>query len=211
MKALSTRNDEPEKACRPFDATRDGFVYGEGAAAFVIETVEHAQRRGARIYAELAGGAITSDAYHITAPDPSGVQASRAITKAIEKSGLTPEDVDLIVAHGTGTPLNDAAETVAIKRALGEHAYKVAVTGPKSMVGHQLGAAGAVSGLTAVLAIDRGVIPPTINLEHPDPECDLDYVPLVARKAESRVALVNGFGFGGQNGVAAFKRWESGA
>jgi 3-oxoacyl-[acyl-carrier-protein] synthase II len=211
MKALSTRNDEPEKACRPFDATRDGFVYGEGAAAFVIETVEHAKRRGARIYAELAGGAITSDAYHITAPDPSGVQSSRAISKAIKKSGLTPEDVDLIVAHGTGTPLNDAAETVAIKRALGEHAYKVAVTGPKSMVGHQLGAAGAVSGLTAVLAIDRGVIPPTINLEHPDPECDLDYVPLVARKAESRVALVNGFGFGGQNGVAVFKRWENGA
>jgi 3-oxoacyl-[acyl-carrier-protein] synthase II len=211
MKALSTRNDEPEKACRPFDATRDGFVYGEGAAAFVIESMEHAQRRGARIYAELAGGAITSDAYHITAPDPSGEQASRAITKAIQKSGLTPEEVDLIVAHGTGTPLNDAAETVAIKRALGEHAYKVAVTGPKSMVGHQLGAAGAVSGLAAVLAIDRSMIPPTINLEHPDPECDLDYVPLVARKAESRVALVNGFGFGGQNGVAVFKRWENGA
>jgi 3-oxoacyl-[acyl-carrier-protein] synthase II len=211
MKALSTRNDEPEKACRPFDATRDGFVYGEGAAAFVIESLQHAQLRGARVYAELAGGAITSDAYHITAPDPSGEQASRAITKAIQKSGLTPEEVDLIVAHGTGTPLNDAAETVAIKRALGEHAYKVAVTGPKSMVGHQLGAAGAVSGLAAVLAIDRSMIPPTINLEHPDPECDLDYVPLVARKAESRVALVNGFGFGGQNGVAVFKRWESGA
>lgn len=211
MKALSTRNDEPEKACRPFDATRDGFVYGEGSAAMVIETLDHARKRGARIYAELGGGAITSDAYHITAPDPSGAQASRAISKAIEKSGLTPEDVDLIVAHGTGTPLNDAAETVAIKKALGEHAYKVAVTGPKSMVGHQLGAAGAVSGLAAVLAIDRGVIPPTINLEHPDPECDLDYVPLVARKAESRVALVNGFGFGGQNGVAVFKRWEDGA
>jgi 3-oxoacyl-[acyl-carrier-protein] synthase II len=211
MKALSTRNDEPEKACRPFDATRDGFVYGEGAAAFVIESLQHAQLRGARVYAELAGGAITSDAYHITAPDPSGEQASRAITKAIQKSGLTPEEVDLIVAHGTGTPLNDAAETVAIKRALGEHAYKVAVTGPKSMVGHQLGAAGAVSGLAAVLAIDRSMIPPTINLEHPDPECDLDYVPLVARKAESRVALVNGFGFGGQNGVAVFKRWENGA
>jgi 3-oxoacyl-[acyl-carrier-protein] synthase II len=211
MKALSTRNDEPEKACRPFDARRDGFVYGEGSAAFVIETLEHAQGRGARIYAELCGGAITSDAYHITAPDPSGAQASRAISKAIEKSGLTPDEVDLIVAHGTGTPLNDAAETVAIKKALGEHAYNVAVTGPKSMVGHQLGAAGAVSGLAAILAIDRGIIPPTINLENPDPECDLDYVPLAARKADSRVALVNGFGFGGQNGVAVFKRWEDGA
>jgi 3-oxoacyl-[acyl-carrier-protein] synthase II len=207
MKALSTRNDEPEKACRPFDRHRDGFVYGEGAAAFVVETLEHAQTRGARIYAELVGGAITSDAYHITAPDPTGVSASRAIAKAIERSGLQPEDVDLVVAHGTGTPLNDAAETVAIKRALGEHAYRIAVTGPKSMVGHQLGAAGAVSALAAILAIERGVIPPTINLETPDPDCDLDYVPLVARKAESRVALVNGFGFGGQNGVAAFRRF----
>jgi 3-oxoacyl-[acyl-carrier-protein] synthase II len=208
MKALSTRNDEPEKACRPFDLTRDGFVYGEGAAAFVVETVEHAQKRGARIYAELAGGAITSDAYHITAPDPSGERASQAIVKALRASGLQAEDVDLVVAHGTGTPLNDAAETVAIKRALGEHAYRIAVTGPKSMVGHQLGAAGAVSALAAILAIDTGIIPPTINLETPDPDCDLDYVPLVARKAESRVALVNGFGFGGQNGVAAFKRFS---
>lgn len=210
MKALSTRNDDPEHACRPFDLTRDGFVYGEGAAALVVESLEHAQRRGARIYAELAGGAITSDAYHITAPDPSGESSSRAITRALKNAGLHPEDVDLIVAHGTGTPLNDAAETVAIKRALGEHAYRVAVTGPKSMVGHQLGAAGAVSGLAAVMAIDTGVIPPTINLNTPDPECDLDYVPLTARKAESRVALVNGFGFGGQNGVAAFKRYGNG-
>jgi 3-oxoacyl-[acyl-carrier-protein] synthase II len=211
MRALSTRNDEPEKACRPFDADRDGFVYGEGAAAFVIETLEHAQARGARIYAELAGGAVTSDAYHITAPDPSGESAARAITKALERSGLAPEDVDVIVAHGTGTPLNDAAETVAIKRALGEHAYKAAVTGPKSMVGHQLGAAGAVSGIAAVLALDRGIVPPTINLETPDPGCDLDYVPLQSRRLESRVALVNGFGFGGQNGVAAFRRLDNGA
>lgn len=210
MKALSTRNAEPEKACRPFDLHRDGFVYGEGAGAMVIETLEHAERRGARIYAELAGGAVTSDAYHITAPDPSGENAARAIAKALERSGLQPEDVDLIVAHGTGTPLNDAAETVAIKRALGEHAYRVAVSAPKSMVGHQLGAAGAISGLAAVLALDRGVVPPTINLETPDPDCDLDYVPLTARRAESRVALVNGFGFGGQNGVAAFKRLENG-
>jgi len=210
MKALSTRNTEPERACRPFDRDRDGFVYGEGAGAMVIETLEHAQRRGARIYAELAGGAITSDAYHITAPDPSGVSSSRAIARALERSGLRPDDVDLIVAHGTGTPLNDAAETVAIKKALGEHAYRVAITGPKSMVGHQLGAAGAISGLAAVLALDSGLIPPTINLETPDPECDLDYVPLVSRRAESRVALANGFGFGGQNGVAVFRRYDNG-
>ena len=210
MRALSTRNDEPEKACRPFDKDRDGFVYGEGAAAFVIESVDHAQARGARIYAELAGGAVTSDAFHITAPDPSGESSGRAITKALERAGLAPEEVDVIVAHGTGTPLNDAAETMAIKRALGEHAYKVAVTGPKSMVGHQLGAAGAVSGLAAVLTIDRGVVPPTLNLETPDPQCDLDFVPLKSRKMDARVALVNGFGFGGQNGVAAFKRFDNG-
>ncbi|MEX0682656.1 MAG: beta-ketoacyl-ACP synthase II [Dehalococcoidia bacterium] len=209
MRALSTRNDEPEKACRPFDKDRDGFVYGEGAGAFVIESLDHARARGARIYAELAGGAITSDAYHITAPNPSGESAARAISKALDRSGLTTEDVDVIVAHGTGTPLNDAAETTAIKRALGEHAYRAAVTAPKSMVGHQLGAAGAVSGVAAILTIDRGIVPPTINLETPDPECDLDYVPLTARRLETRVALVNGFGFGGQNGVAAFKRFEA--
>lgn len=208
MRALSTRNDEPERACRPFDKDRDGFVYGEGSAAMVIESLEHAQRRGARIYAELAGGAVTSDAYHITAPDPSGDAASMAITKALRKSNLEPADVDCIVAHGTGTPLNDAAETAAIKRALGEHAHGVAITGPKSMVGHQLGAAGAVSGLAAVLAICDGIIPPTINLETPDPDCDLDYTPLKSRRAHVRVALANGFGFGGQNGVVAFKAFD---
>jgi len=208
MRALSTRNDEPERACRPFDLDRDGFVYGEGAAAVVIETLEHARRRGANIVAELAGGAVTSDAFHITAPDPSGEAAAMAITRALKASRLQPNEVDCVVAHGTGTPLNDAAETVAIKRALGEHAYKVAVTGPKSMVGHQLGAAGAVSGLTAMLAIRDGVIPPTINLETPDPQCDLDYVPLKARAESVRVAIANGFGFGGQNGVAVFMRFE---
>jgi 3-oxoacyl-[acyl-carrier-protein] synthase II len=208
MRALSTRNDEPEKACRPFDAERDGFVYGEGSAAMVIESLEHARRRGARVYAELAGGAVTSDAYHITAPDPSGTAAAMAITKALKKSGLEPGDVDCIVAHGTGTPLNDAAETAAIKRALGEHAYGAAITGPKSMVGHQLGAAGAISALTAVLAIRDGVVPPTINLETPDPECDLDYTPLRARRKTVRLALANGFGFGGQNGVIAFRAFE---
>jgi 3-oxoacyl-[acyl-carrier-protein] synthase II len=208
MRALSTRNDEPEKACRPFDAERDGFVYGEGSAAMVIESLEHARRRGARVYAELAGGAVTSDAYHITAPDPSGTAAAMAITKALKKSGLEPGDVDCIVAHGTGTPLNDAAETAAIKRALGEHAYGAAITGPKSMVGHQLGAAGAISALAAVLAIRDGVVPPTINLETPDPECDLDYTPLQASRKTVRVALANGFGFGGQNGVIAFRAFE---
>lgn len=205
MRALSTRNNEPEKACRPFDKDRDGFVYGEGSGAMVIESLEHAQRRGARIIAELAGGSVTSDAYHITAPDPSGDAAAMAIRRALAKSSLGSEDVDCIVAHGTGTPLNDAAETAAIKRALGEHAYGVSITGPKSMVGHQLGAAGAVSALTAVLAIRDGIVPPTINLETPDPECDLDYTPLKAKNRRVRAALANGFGFGGQNGVVAFK------
>ena len=211
MRALSTRNDEPEKACRPFDGERDGFVYGEGSAAMVIESLEHAQKRGATIYAELAGGAVTSDAFHITAPDPSGEMAAAAISRALKHSSLAPEEVDCVVAHGTGTPLNDAAETQAIKKALGEHAYGVAITGPKSMVGHQLGAAGAVSALTGVLAIRNGVVPPTINLETPDPDCDLDYVPLKARTMPVRVAIANGFGFGGQNGVVAFKEYVNGA
>jgi 3-oxoacyl-[acyl-carrier-protein] synthase II len=211
MRALSTRNDEPERACRPFDLNRDGFVYGEGAAAAVVESLEHAQRRGARVYAELAGGAVTSDAYHVTAPEPSGYSAAMAITRALKRAGVAPDEVDLVVAHGTGTPLNDASETAAIKRALGEHAYRVAVTGPKSMVGHQLGAAGAVSALAAVLALHEGVVPPTINLETPDPECDLDYVPLTARQMPVRVALANGFGFGGQNGVIVFRGFDGSA
>ena len=211
MRALSTRNDEPEKACRPFDLHRDGFVYGEGAAATVVESLEHAQRRGARVYAELVGGAVTGDAYHVTAPEPTGHGAALAISRALRRSGMQPTDVDLIVAHGTGTPLNDAAETAAIKKALGEHAYKVAITAPKSMVGHQLGAAGALSALTALLAIREGVAPPTINLETPDPECDLDYVPLTARRMPVRTALANGFGFGGQNGVIVFRGFDSSA
>ena len=211
MRALSTRNDEPEKACRPFDLDRDGFVYGEGAAATVVESLEHAQRRGARIYAELAGGAVTSDAYHVTAPEPSGYGAALAIGRALKRSGIEPDEVDLIVAHGTGTSLNDAAETAAIKKALGEHAYRVAITAPKSMVGHQLGAAGAVSAITAVLAIHEGIVPPTLNLETPDPACDLDYVPQTARRMPVGVALANGFGFGGQNGVIAFRGMDGSA
>jgi 3-oxoacyl-[acyl-carrier-protein] synthase II len=207
-KALSTRNDEPERASRPFDLHRDGFVFGEGAVAMVVEREERALARGASIYAELAGGALTCDAYHVTAPEPSGDAAALAMRRALKVSATAPEEVDYIIAHGTGTPLNDAAETRAIKKALGEHAYRVAISSPKSMVGHLLGAAGAISALTAVLAIRDGIIPPTINLETPDPECDLDYVPLVARRAPVRVAMVNGFGFGGQNGGAIFRRFE---
>jgi len=209
MHALSRRNHEPEKACRPFDLERDGFVFGEGAGAMIIESLDHAERRGARIYAELAGGALTSDAFHITAPEPSGEAAALAITRALKVAGLSPGELDYVVAHGTGTPLNDVAETGAIKTALGKHAYQVAISSPKSMVGHLLGGAGAISALAGVLAMRDSVIPPTINLETPDPKCDLDYVPLVARKASVRTAIVNGFGFGGQNAVAVFRRYDA--
>jgi len=211
MGALSSRNDEPEKASRPFDLHRDGFVFGEGAGAMVVERAEDAQSRDAHIYAELAGGALTCDAYHITAPEPSGEAAALAMSRALKASGVSREEVDYVVAHGTGTPLNDAAETRAIKRALGEHAYQVAISSPKSMVGHLLGAAGALSGLVAVLAIRDGMISPTINLETPDPECDLDYVPLVARRSPVRVAMVNGFGFGGQNASVVFRQFNGSA
>ena len=208
MGALSTRNDEPERACRPFDRDRDGFVYGEGAAVMILETLEHALGRGAHIYAEVAGGGITSDAYHITAPDPEGEGAARAMKRALEDAQMKPGEIDVIFAHGTGTLLNDASETKAIKQALGEHAYRVAISATKSMVGHLLGAAGAISAVAAVLAIRDGIIPPTINLETPDPECDLDYVPQVARKREVRAAMVNGFGFGGQNVSLIIKEYK---
>ncbi len=209
MGALSSRNDEPKRASRPFDRDRDGFVLGEGAAAMVIETEEHARKRGAKkVYAELLSGALTGDAYHITAPDPQSEQPARAMRMAIQRAGLKPEDIDLISAHGTSTPLNDVSETKAIKKALGEHAYKVAITGTKSMLGHTLGAAGALGALAAVMSIHTGVIPPTINLENPDPECDLDYVPNEARKQDVRIAMVNAFGFGGQNSVSIFKKYE---
>lgn len=206
--ALSRRNDAPQKASRPFDKHRDGFVFGEGGAAMVIETEEHARKRGARIYAELLGGAVTGDAYHITAPSPGGEGAARAISLALKRSGIRPEDVDIISAHATSTPLNDVAETQAIKRALGEHAYKVAITATKSMVGHLLGGAGAIAAFAAVMSLYTGVVPPTINLEEPDPECDLDYVPNEAREVQARVALANGFGFGGQNAVVVFRKYE---
>jgi 3-oxoacyl-[acyl-carrier-protein] synthase II len=205
MQATSRRNDEPQKACRPFDRDRDGFVMGEGACVMVLETLEHAQARGAHIIAEVLGGAQTADAYHITAPLPNGTGAARALAKTLKYTGLQPSDIDFIVAHGTGTPLNDAAETQAIKTVLGKHAYEAAISSPKSMVGHLLGGAGALSALTAVLAIRDGILPPTINLDNPDPDCDLDYVPNVARRKTVNVALSEAFGFGGQNAVNAFK------
>ncbi len=198
-KAVSTRNDEPEKASRPFDKERDGFVMGEGAGILVFEELEHAQKRDAHIYAEVLGFGATCDAYHITAPQPDGTGAATSMTQALEDAGLTPTDVDYINAHGTSTPLNDSMETNAIKAALGEHAYAVAVSSTKSMIGHLLGASGGAELVQTALTIDRGVICPTINYENPDPACDLDYVPNQAREQDVSVALCNSFGFGGHN------------
>jgi 3-oxoacyl-[acyl-carrier-protein] synthase II len=206
--ALSMRNDAPEQASRPFDRDRDGFVYGEGAVVFLVEREDLARRREARIYAELAGAGLTSDAYHETAPRRDGDVAAAAMRQAVQSAGAVPDDVDLVVAHGTGTPLNDIAETLAIKQALGAHARAALVTAPKSMVGHLIGAAGALAAMVGVLAIHTGRIPPTINLEHPDPACDLDYVPLVARRARVGLAVANAFGFGGQNSVVAVRAHE---
>jgi len=207
MGALSKRNDSPGTASRPFDATRDGFVLGEGAGVVVIESAEHALARGATPLAEVLGGALTADAFHISAPEPTGRGQARAMTNALRNSGVAPDEVDWIVAHGTSTPLNDVTETRAIKAAYGVHARKVAVSSPKSMIGHLVGAAGIASALAAIGGIRDGVIAPTANLEHPDPECDLDYVPKVARPARVETVAVNGFGFGGQNAVAIFRRF----
>jgi 3-oxoacyl-[acyl-carrier-protein] synthase II len=207
MGVLSRRNDEPQRASRPFDSARDGCVMGEGSAVMVLETEQHARRRGARIYCELVSGAVTADAFHISAPSPAGIGASTAMSKALARGELAPSDIDFICAHGTSTQLNDAAETVAIKHTFGEHAYRMPISAPKSMVGHALGAAGAISGLTAVLAIRDGIVPPTINLDNPSQECDLDYVPHSARRVDVSTAMVNAFGFGGQNAVAIFRRY----
>jgi 3-oxoacyl-[acyl-carrier-protein] synthase II len=207
MGALSKRNDDPQRASRPFDGNRDGFVFGEGAGILVIESAEHAAARGASVIAEVAGGALTGDAFHISAPDPSGYGATLAMQRAMRDAGVEPEQVDYVVAHGTSTPLNDATETKAIRAAFGGHADRLAVSSNKSMVGHTLGAAGAMSALAAVLSIRDGVIPPTINQEAPDPVCDLDYVPNVSRQADVDVAIINGFGFGGQNAVTVFRRF----
>jgi 3-oxoacyl-[acyl-carrier-protein] synthase II len=207
MGALSKRNDDPAGASRPFDAERDGFVFGEGAAVLTVESAEHAERRGARIIAEVAGGAMTGDAFHISAPDPTGESAARAMTRALRDAGVAPDEVDYVVAHGTSTPLNDATETKAIHAAFGEHAARLAVSSNKSMIGHTLGAAGAISAVAAVCAIRDGMIPPTINYATPDPACDLDYVPNTAREAPVTTAIINGFGFGGQNAVAVFRAY----
>ena len=206
MRALSTRNDEPTKASRPFDKDRDGFVFGEGAAAMVLETEEHAVRRGARVICEVRGGSYTSDAFHITAPDPEGAGAARAISQAVARAGLRPEDIQYVAAHATSTPIGDVAETKAIKLAFGDHAYKLAISANKSMVGHLLGGAGAISSLGCVLAIRDQIAPPTINLDSPSEECDLDYVPNVARRMRIDAAAANGFGFGGQNACAVFRK-----
>ena len=206
IQAVSTRNDAPERACRPFDTGRDGFVMGEGAVMLVLEDGERARRRGARVLAEIGGYAATADMYHYTAPDPEGRGASRAMRKAVTRAGLEPEQVGYINAHGTSTRLGDIAETIAIKRVFGEHARRLAVSSTKSMVGHLLGAAGAFEAAVCVLAIDRGVLPPTINLESPDPECDLDHVANHARPARVDVALSNSFGFGGHNACVVVQR-----
>lgn len=211
LKALSKRNDEPEKASRPFDRNRDGFVLGEGAGIVVLEELEHAKRRRAKIYAEFVGFGMTSDAHHITAPDPGGTGSAKAMTDALADGGIDVEEVDYVNAHGTSTPLNDAMETRAIKLAFGEHAKELAISSSKSMTGHMLGASGGVELAATVLALKHQVIPPTINYEEPDPECDLDYVPNVAREAKLRVAISNSFGFGGHNATVVLRAFEDGS
>jgi len=208
MKALSTRNGEPEKACRPFEKNRDGFVVAEGAGILIVEELEFALKRGAKIYGELIGYGYTGDAYHITAPPPDGEGAARCMRMALKDAGLIPEDVDYINAHGTSTPLNDLTETRAIKTVFGEHAKKIAISGTKSMTGHLLGAAGSTEAIFSLLAIRDSIIPPTINYDVPDPECDLDYVPNVARRQPVTVAMSNAFGFGGTNATLIFRKFS---
>ena len=208
IKALSTRNDAPEAASRPFDRDRDGFVPAEGSGTLILESLEHARRRDAQIYGEVIGFGITNDAFHAVAPDETGAAPAQCMRNALADACIRPEDVDYVNAHGTSTPLNDAAETRAMKMALGEHAYRVPISSTKSMIGHLLGAAGAVEAIATLLTINRGLIHPTINYQNPDPACDLDYVPNEARRADVRIAISNGFGFGGQNCTIVLKRFE---
>lgn len=208
IRALSRRNQEPEKASRPFDRTRDGFVLGEGAAMLVLETLDHAKQRGARIYAELSGVGMSGDAHHLTAPEPQGQGAVRSMELALRDAGWAPSEVQYINAHGTSTPLNDRIETLAIRKVLGSHADRVCVSSQKSMIGHLIGASAAAAALTTTLSIVRGAVTPTINLENPDPDCDLDYVPNRARPLDLRRALVNSFGFGGHCVTLAISRYE---
>ncbi|AFK86761.1 MULTISPECIES: beta-ketoacyl-ACP synthase II [Thermoanaerobacterium] len=206
MKAMST-NEDPKNACRPFDANRDGFIMGEGSATLVLESLDHALKRGAKIYCEIVGYGATADAYHITAPAPLGEGAARAMKLALKDAGITPDDIDYINAHGTSTEYNDKYETMAIKNVFGEHAYKLKISSTKSMTGHMLGASGAVEAVATILAIKNGIVPPTINYETPDPECDLDYVPNKALKMDINYALSNSFGFGGHNASLVFKKY----
>lgn len=208
LKALSTRNDEPQLASRPFDAERDGFIISEGAALLVLESLDHARRRGANILAEIAAYGASADAYHITQPDEDGDGAARAMQIALQKAGLAPTDIDYINAHGTSTQLNDKTETLAIKTVFGDYAYRVPISSTKSMTGHLIGAAGALEAAICTMIIKQGIIPPTINLTHPDPDCDLDYVPNVARQATVTTALSSSFGFGGHNSVLIFKKYS---
>lgn len=207
-RALTTRNDEPERASRPFDKERDGFVMGEGAGIVILESLESALKRNARIYGEIVGYGMSGDAYHITSPDPDGTGAYLAMKRALENSGLAPEEVDYINAHGTSTAYNDRIETVAIKRLLGEHAYRVAISSTKSMIGHLLGAAGGAELIATLLSMNNQVLCPTVNYEYPDPECDLDYVPNVSRQQKFDVAISNSFGFGGTNASLIVKRYD---
>jgi 3-oxoacyl-(acyl-carrier-protein) synthase len=208
MRALSTRNDEPERASRPFDAGRDGFVLSEGAGVFVLEGLERARNRGARIRAEVLGHASSSDAFHVAQPDPEGEGASRAMEWSLKEAGVEPSDVDYINAHGSSTPISDPTETLAIKRVFKECGYEVPISSTKSMIGHAMGGAGAIEAAVCVRTIEDGVVHPTANLEDPDPECDLDYVPEGARQADVRIALSNSFGLGGQNACLVLGRFE---
>jgi len=209
MKAMSTRNDDPTRASRPFDAERDGFVCGEGGGLVVLESLEHARKRDARIYAEVVGYGMTGDAHHMTAPDPEGDGAARAMAAALRDAALEPSAVGYINAHGTSTPYNDKFETIAIKRVFGDHAKKLAVSSTKSMTGHLLGAAGGIEAIASAFALYHGMLPPTMNYEKPDPDCDLDYIPNQARKQDVEVALSNAFGFGGTNATLAFRKYRA--